>query len=105
MGPWKNVPEFSLSKLRGYEGPECYLVEPGSAGKPPTWCLVLDYYSTGQGYQPFITHDLAKGQFTPAQEFKFPFRFRHGSILSISAAEMQRLHGTFGNPSNQNQSR
>lgn len=48
-GPWREVPKFSLAQLRDYEGPECYLVEPASAGKPPTWCLILDYYSKGQG--------------------------------------------------------
>lgn len=26
-GPWRDVDGFSLSKLQGYEGPECYLVK------------------------------------------------------------------------------
>lgn len=90
-GPWQELAGFSLAQLRGYEGPECYLVEPGAAGQPPTWCLILDYYSKGQGYQPFITHDLAGGQFTPAAGFSFPFRFRHGSVLPVSDAEYARL--------------
>lgn len=96
-GPWRELPEFSLAKLVGYEGPECYLVEPASAGKPPTWCLILDYYSKGKGYQPFTTNDLASGQFTPAEGFSFPFRFRHGSILPVSAAEYQRLEAAYDN--------
>jgi hypothetical protein len=94
-GPWREVPKFSLIQLRGYEGPECYLVEPASAERPPTWCLIMDYYSKSQGYQPFITTNLAGGQFTPSDEFSFPFRFRHGSILPVSDAEYERLEAAY----------
>jgi hypothetical protein len=97
-GPWQDVPKFSLAQMRGYEGPECYLIEPAAAGKPPTWGLILDYYSRGQGYQPFITHDLAGGQFTPGAGFSFPFRFRHGSILPLTQAEYQRLEAAYSAP-------
>ncbi|HHY84676.1 MAG TPA: glycoside hydrolase family 43 protein [Verrucomicrobia bacterium] len=97
MGEWRSVPNFSLAELRGYEGPECYLVEPATADKPATWCLILDHYSRGQGYQPFITHDLASGQFTKGEGFSFPFRFRHGSILPLSQAEYQALEKAYGN--------
>ena len=38
MGPWKDVANFSLAKLRGYEGPECYCLKPAADGKPATWC-------------------------------------------------------------------
>jgi beta-xylosidase len=91
MGPWKDVPNFSLSKLVGYEGPACFLLEPASMGKPATWCLLLDYYSRGQGYQPYITHDLKSGKFTPAGNIKFPFLFRHGAVLPLTAEEYARL--------------
>jgi hypothetical protein len=94
-GPWREVPKFSLIQLRGYEGPECYLVEPASAERPPTWCLIMDYYSKSQGYQPFITTNLAGGQFAPSDEFSFPFRFRHGSILPVSDAEYERLEAAY----------
>jgi Glycosyl hydrolases family 43. len=96
-GEWRDVPNFSLAQLRGYEGPECYLVEPASEGKPPTWCLILDFYSRGLGYQPFITHDLPGGQFTKAEGFSFPFRFRHGSILPLKKAEFEQLEAAYGN--------
>lgn len=97
-GTWYDVPNFSLAQLRGYEGPECYLIEPASAGKPATWCLILDFYSRGQGYQPFITHDLAAGQFTPGAGFTFPFHFRHGSILPLSEVEYQRVLTAYSKP-------
>ena len=90
-GPWREVADFSLSKLVGYEGPECYLVPPSAPGQAPAWCLILDHYAKGKGYQPFVTHDLATGQFTPGEGFTFPFHFRHGSVLSLTAAEYDRL--------------
>lgn len=97
MGPWTDVPEFSLAQLRGHKGPECYIVEPASPGKPATWCLILDHYAKGRGYQPFVTHDLAKGQFTPGEGFIFPFPFRHGSIIPVTNAEYQRLQAAYPN--------
>ncbi|HLP08815.1 MAG TPA: glycoside hydrolase family 43 protein [Opitutaceae bacterium] len=89
-GTWRAVAGFSLAGLVGYEGPECYPLQP-VAGEPATWCLILDYYSKGQGYQPFVTHDLAGGQFAPASGFTFPFRFRHGCVLPLSAADYATL--------------
>ena len=98
MGPWQDVPQFSLAQLKGYEGPECYQLKPAADGKPATWCLVLDQYSKGAGYQPFVTEDLAGGHFTPAPDFSSPFLFRHGSILPLSAAEYARLATAWGKP-------
>ena len=95
MGPWTDIPEFSLNTLRGHEGPECYVVEPASDGKPATWCLILDHYAKGRGYQPFVTQDLAKGQFTPGEGFSFPFHFRHGSVLPVTSDEYQRLQAAY----------
>jgi hypothetical protein len=95
MGPWTDVPGFSLAQLRGHEGPECYLVEPASADKPATWCLILDHYAKGLGYQPFVTHDFASGQFTPGAGFSFPFHFRHGSVIPLTGAEYQRLQAAY----------
>ncbi len=90
-GPWSDVEGFSLAHMRGYEGPECYRVETASADKPATWCLILDNYAKGRGYQPYITDDLASGNFEPGEGFSFPFHFRHGSVLPLTASEFQRL--------------
>jgi hypothetical protein len=95
MGPWNDVTNFSLAKLRGYEGPECYCIKPAADGKPATWCLILDYYSRGRGYQPYVTEDLSGGQFNPGKGFSFPFHFRHGSILPISDIERERLESAY----------
>ena len=95
-GTWSEVPHFSLANLVGYEGPQCYLIEPACEGKPPTWGLILDQYSKKAGYQPFVSHDLAGGQFTAGSGFTFPFRFRHGSVLPLSTEEYTRLHQAYG---------
>ena len=91
MGPWNDAAGFSLARVRGYEGPECYPIKPAADGKPAVWCLILDQYSKGTGYQPFITEDLSAGQFKPGKDFVFPFHFRHGAVLPISSEEYQRL--------------
>ena len=96
MGPWTDVSGFSLEKVTGYEGPECYQIKPSANGKPATWCLILDRYSNGTGYHPFVTDDLSGGQFKPGEDFKFPFHFRHGSVLPITKAEMAHLINTWG---------
>ena len=96
MGPWQDVPGFSLAKLQGYEGPECYQLKTAADGKPATWCLLLDYFSKWEGYKPFLTGDLSKGQFTAGENFIFPFRFRHGSVMPVNSAEFDRLQAGFG---------
>ena len=96
MGPWRDVPGFTQSERRDYEGPECFLLEPGTPDQPPTWCLLLDYFAKEGGYQAFVTHDLASGKFEPAPDFSFPFRFRHGSVLAITPAERERLKAAYG---------
>jgi hypothetical protein len=62
---------------------------------PATWCLILDHYAKGLGYQPFVTHDMASGQFTPGAGFSFPFHFRHGSVIPLTSAEYQRLQAAY----------
>lgn len=96
-GPWQDMTNFSLAKMQGYEGPLCFLLEPASPGKPPTWCLLLDHYSKGEGYKAFVTHDLAGGKFEPVSDFKFPFRFRHGVVMPINESERDRLKAAYGN--------
>jgi hypothetical protein len=94
-GPWRDVPNFSLAQLVGYEGPACYLINPGRDGRPPVWGLILDHYAKSRGYQPFVTHDLAGGQFSPGEGFRFPYKFRHGSVMPLSAEEYARLAAAF----------
>ena len=95
MDGWKDVEDFSLANLTGYEGPTCFMTEPASGNKKAKWCLLLDKYSTGAGYQAFDTRDLASGDFDESDRMDFPFApprpVRHGTVIPISAAEMKRL--------------
>jgi hypothetical protein len=95
-GPWTDVEGFSLAKLQGYEGPACFLLQPAAGDRPPVWTLILDHYARGRGYQPYVTSDLASGKFEEADDFRFPFRLRHGSVLPVSQAEYDRLNARFG---------
>jgi hypothetical protein len=90
-GPWTDVADFSLAKMRGFEGPTCFRLTDAQSGEPGDWCLLLDNYARGQGYKPFVTDDLGSGQFTAAPDIKFPFKLRHGSVLPVSAEEFERL--------------
>lgn len=94
-GRWSEVDGFSLAGLKGYEGPACFKLEEEEDGKAK-WCLMIDFYSKGEGYKPFVTEDLSSGEFDPAPDIRFPFRFRHGSVLPVSEEEYQRLLGSFG---------
>lgn len=92
-GPWTDVSGFSLAKLKGYEGPECYRIE-STPGKTE-WCLIMDNYEQHRGYRPFTTHDLASGKFEEGQDFSFPFPFRHGCVVPLSAEEYSRVVKAF----------
>ena len=92
MDGWKNVEDFSLTKLTGYEGPTCFMIEAAGNDQPAKWCLLLDWYSRGRGYQPYETANLSQGSFVEGKPMNFPFNpVRHGTVLAITQAEMTRL--------------
>lgn len=97
-GPWTEIPTFSLVNAEGYEGPACFPLEPGKAGKSGSWCLLLDNFTKGAGYKAFVTSDLAHGNFEPAPDVKFPFRFRHGTVIPVTTEEYARLQAAYGAP-------
>ncbi len=96
-GPWTDKPQFSLGKMTGVEGPQCFLLNPAENDKPATWCLVLDHYARGAGYHAYVTTDLATGKFEALPDMKFPYKFRHGSILDITPDEFERVKTAFPN--------
>ena len=61
-----------------------------------SWNLFLDFYGTsgaGQGYVPWHAPSLASGAFRREDErFSFPYRFKHGTILTISQSEYDRMN-------------
>ncbi|MBN2161434.1 MAG: family 43 glycosylhydrolase [Pontiellaceae bacterium] len=88
MDGWQDVPDFSLAQLQGYEGPTCFMSDPTK----DEWCLLLDKYSTGDGYQTYETRDLASGSFKAGDRMAFPFHpVRHGTVMPITRDELKRL--------------
>ena len=59
------------------------------------WSLYLDYFGVpgaGQGYVPFLADCLADGRFMRSDaEFSFPYGFKHGTILTITEEEYNRI--------------
>ncbi|MCU0796103.1 MAG: glycoside hydrolase family 43 protein [Akkermansiaceae bacterium] len=94
-GPWQEVRDFSLANGKGYEGPTCFPLFSATAGHGKSWCLLLDHYSRSEGYKAFISRDPDIANFAASAEVRFPFRFRHGSVLPISRAEAERLSRAF----------
>ncbi|MDX8029078.1 family 43 glycosylhydrolase [Lentzea sp. BCCO 10_0856] len=70
-----------------------------SAGEGPTgfksntenkWYLFIDEFG-GRGYVPFETTDLASGKWTMSTGARLPASPRHGTVLPVTQAELNRL--------------
>ena len=88
---WKDVDTYKINgvagnTVTGYEGPTIYKLN-----NENKWCLLLDFYSKSQGYKPFITNELTKGEFTSASDFNFDATYRHGTVMPITTAEYNAL--------------
>ena len=74
--------------------------EPGiNQGEGPTvfksnteqkWYVFIDEFG-GRGYVPFETTDLDAGTFTMSKDYQLPGRPRHGTVLPVTKAELERL--------------
>ena len=93
LGPFERDVNFDESMKvlgkGGYEAPTAVKLEDGK------WALFVDYYGVrgaGQGYVPFISEDISSGVFTRCDEsFNFPYKFKHGTILTITDEEYERM--------------
>ena len=93
-GPWTRVEAFDQA-LKGavqeglYEAPTAVRLDDGR------WCLFLDYYGVkgaGQGYVPFVAPSMKSGEFVRSDaKFQFPYGFKHGTILTITEEEYDRM--------------
>lgn len=100
-GPFERVSDFdaSVESLEAglYEAPTAVKLEDGR------WCLFLDFYgcgAEGQGYVPFVADSLAKADFVRSDRaFSFPYGFKHGTILTITEDEYERLKNYQKKPS------
>ena len=88
-GNWKDVASYNLGDMTGYEGPTIYKMN-----GEDKWCLLLDYFSKSQGYKPFVTSDITKGNFTAGTAFNFDGTYRHGTVMPITAEEYTKLTST-----------
>lgn len=92
MDGWRDVEDFSLKTLQGYEGPAAFVFETENSSDSNHWSLLLDFYSQGKGYQSFETKTLKKGDFIAGQPMVFPFHpVRHGTVLSLSKKEFEAV--------------
>ncbi|NUT48623.1 MAG: glycosyl hydrolase family 43, partial [Saccharothrix sp.] len=58
------------------------------------WYLFIDEFG-GRGYVPFETTDLASGRWTLAANYELPSRPRHGTVLPVTKAELDRVRAAF----------
>lgn len=94
-GPYSRVKAFDRSmeaiEEGKYEAPTAVRLEDGR------WCLFLDYYGVpgaGQGYVPFVANSLEQADFVRSDSsFSFPYGFKHGTILTITMEEYERIKG------------
>ncbi|MFC4322916.1 glycoside hydrolase family 43 protein [Litchfieldia salsa] len=92
-GEFTRIHDFDkeMEKLghHAYEAPTAFKLSNGK------WCLMLDFYGVegeGQGYVPFIADNIDSGRFIRSDErFNFPYRFKHGTVLSITMDEYNRI--------------
>jgi hypothetical protein len=96
-GEYERMPAFDIemNKLEDgqYEAPTCYKLPDGS------WCLMLDFYGCEkekQGYVPFVAKDISTGSFIRSdKEFSFPYGFKHGTVMSITDEEYDRINNFY----------
>ena len=91
-GPFTQVQAFdeAMRAMTGcYEAPTAVRLDDGR------WSLFLDFYGVrgaGQGYVPFLAPSLSSGAFVRSDAaFHFPYGFKHGTILTITEEEYDRL--------------
>ncbi len=92
-GPFTRVAAFdkpmSMLQEGQYEAPTAVRLDDGR------WCLFVDYYGVrgaGQGYVPFVAPSLESGAFERSDaSFHFPYGFKHGTILTITPEEYERM--------------
>ncbi|KAI6455428.1 hypothetical protein MCOR16_009370 [Pyricularia oryzae] len=74
------------------EGPTSFKSNPGDVNGEK-WYLFVDEYG-GRGYIPLETGDITAPQWRVSGNFNLPRSPRHGTVLPVTAAELQKLTGT-----------
>ena len=72
------------------EGPTVFRSNPGDVNGEKTYLFVDEY--GGRGYIPLETADLAQPDWTVSAQYDLPASPRHGTVIPVTAAELERLH-------------
>ncbi|GAA1059997.1 family 43 glycosylhydrolase [Agromyces bracchium] len=72
------------------EGPTVFQSNPGDVNGEKTYLFVDEY--GGRGYIPLETADLSNPDWQVSPQYDLPASPRHGTVVPITAAELERLH-------------
>lgn len=75
--------------LGAVEGPTSFKANPGDANGEKLYLFVDEY--DGRGYVPLETADIAAPDWQTSTSYSLPASPRHGTVLPITAAELERL--------------
>lgn len=92
-GPFEKMECGELDKIHGVEGPEIYKMNDSDK-----WCLIVDRFATQGGYMPLIADNLEQGSFKVISDADYDMgknKKRHGGVINITGAEMERLMNTY----------
>ncbi|MGB4658178.1 MAG: family 43 glycosylhydrolase [Mobilitalea sp.] len=90
---FSQVDSTALSELSGVEGPIIFWL-----ADKEEWCLLVDQYAIEGGYLPLVTKDLSSGKFQimEQEEYYMGKKKRHGTVISLSVLEYERLREVYG---------
>ncbi|EMF09321.1 glycoside hydrolase family 43 protein, partial [Sphaerulina musiva SO2202] len=74
---------------KAIEGPTSFRANSGDVNGDKFYLFVDEY--GGRGYIPLETADIAKPQWKVSASYKLPKSPRHGTVIPVTAAELQRL--------------
>ncbi|GIF02360.1 family 43 glycosylhydrolase [Paractinoplanes rishiriensis] len=74
------------------EGPTVFKANPGDTSGSKYYLFVDEY--GGRGYIPLGTDDLIEPQWRVPASYSLPASPRHGTVLPVTQAELDRLHAT-----------
>lgn len=81
--------EEEIKNPGSYEGATSFVLPDGR------WCLLLDFFGCEKekmGYVPFVSEKPGDCNFTRMDSgFSFPYGFKHGGVIEITADEYNRL--------------
>jgi hypothetical protein len=79
------------------EGPSIFKTNPGDVNGE-RYVLIVDEFS-GKGYVPLESPDLTTGEWTLSHNYSYPITPRHGTIIPLTAAELEAIVKAYGTAS------